>query len=107
MHEEQESHKPTEATSGLNDGLGGCRLIDVSLRVVNTIENMDSEIQLLFTFTDNAVTKFGDETVEVMANKTRECFIRLHYGADMRDVALGLTRLAGHIATVTTPRGTA
>ena len=102
------SGKPrAEAASGLKQGLGPCRLLDVSLRAINTIETMDNEIQIMFTFTDNAVTKFGDEIVEINTNQTKQCYIRLCYGSDMRDVALGLARLAGHIAMVTGPLGTA
>ena len=102
-----EEKKDNEAASRLNDGLGRCRLLDVSLRVINTIETMDHEIQIMFTFTDNIVNKFGDETINANTGGTKQCCIRLCYGSDMRDVALGLARLAGHIAMGTTPFGTA
>ena len=107
MHTKDEKVSTTKATSRSSAGLGPCRLLDVSLRAINTIETMDNEIQIMFTFTDNAETKFGNETVQINTDGTKQYYIRLCYGSDMRDVALGLTRLAGHIATVISPMTTA
>ena len=87
----------------LNDGLGASLLLDVKCTKFFDTETNASTVRILFSFSDESVTKFGDETIEVPAGSVKEVFIEMKTGMDMRDVCLGLSRLAGHIASSITP----
>lgn len=94
---------PDEAASRLSAGLGAGLLLDVKCTKFFDIETNASTVRILFSFSDESVTKFGDETIEVPAGSVKEVFIEMKTGMDMRDVCLGLSRLAGHIASSITP----
>ena len=87
----------------LNDMLCAGLLLDVNCTEFFDIETNASTVRILFSFSDESVTKFGDETIEVPAGSVKEVFISMKTGMDMRDVCLGLSRLAGHIASGITP----
>ena len=87
----------------LNDRLGAGLLLDVNCTKFFDIETNASTVRILFSFSDESVTKFGDETIEVPAGSVKEVLIEMKTGIDMRDVCLGLSRLAGHIASSITP----
>ena len=87
----------------LNDRLGAGLLLDVNCTKFFDIETNASTVRILFSFSDESVTKFGDETIEVPAGSVKEVFISMKTGMDMRDVCLGLSMLAGHIASSITP----
>ena len=90
----------------LNDRLGAGLLLDVNCTKFFDIETNASTVRILFSFSDESVTKFGDETIEVPAGSVKEVFIEMKTGMDMRDVCLGLSRLAGHIASSIMPMTT-
>ena len=90
----------------LNDGLGAGLLLDVKCTKFFDIETNASIVRILFSFSDESVTKFGDETIEVPAGSVKEVFIEMKTGMDMRDVCIGLSMLAGHIASSITPMTT-
>ena len=85
-------------------------LVDVVLKLhifrvgkVFDTETNTSVRRILFSFSDESVTKFGDETIEVPVRSVKDVFIELKIGMDMRDVCLGLSRLTGHIASSILP----
>ena len=87
----------------LNDRLGAGLLLDVNCTKFFDIETNASTVRILFSFSDESVTKFGDETIEVPAGSVKEVFIEMKTGMDMRDVCLGLSRLNGIIASSIMP----
>ena len=90
----------------LNDRLGDGLLLDVKCTKFFDIETNASTVRILFSFSDESVTKFGDETIEVPAGSVKEVFIEMKTGMDMRDVCLGLSRLNGIIASSIMPMTT-
>ena len=83
----------------LNDRLGVGVLLDIKCIKFFDTETNASIVRILFSFSDESVTKFGDETIEVPVRSVKDVFIELKIGMDMRDVCLGLSRLTGHIAS--------
>lgn len=90
----------------LNDRLGAGLLLDVKCTKFFDIETNASIVRVLFSFSDESVTKFGDETIEVPAGSVKEVFIEMKAGMRMRDVCLGLSRLNGIIASSIMPMTT-
>ena len=102
--ENQESEKThVQVASELNDRLGGGVLLGIECRNVFDTETNTSVRRILFSFSDESVTKFGDETIEVPVRSVKDVFIELKIGMDMRDVCIGLSRLTGHIASSILP----
>lgn len=87
----------------LNDGLGVGVLLDIKCIKFFDTETNASIVRILFSFSDESVTKFGDDTIEVPAGSVKEVFIEMKTGMRMRDVCLGLSRLNGIIASSIMP----
>ena len=90
----------------LDDGLGVGVLLDIKCIKFFDVETNASIVRILFSFSDESVTKFGDDTIEVPAGSVKEVFIEMKAGMRMRDICLGLSRLNGIIASSIMPMTT-
>ena len=90
----------------LDDGLGVGVLLGIKCIKFFDVETNASIVRILFSFSDESVTKFGDDTIEVPAGSVKEVFIDMKAGMRMRDICLGLSRLNGIIASSIMPMTT-